>query len=70
VKDSVVLETGGTLRLSLTVTNGGKPRRPHQAFLTLSNKDSLEESYPLTINDKGKAKFDLVSRGSSRSTHD
>jgi oligosaccharyltransferase complex subunit delta (ribophorin II) len=59
------LETGGTLRLSLTVTNGGKPRRPHQAFLTIANKDdSLEESFPLTMNDKGKAKFDLVSGAS------
>jgi oligosaccharyltransferase complex subunit delta (ribophorin II) len=65
ITDSVALEAGGSLRLSLTVTNGGKPRRPHQAFLTVANKDgSLEESFPLTINDKGKAKFDLVSSAS------
>jgi hypothetical protein len=45
--------------LALTVTNGGKPRRAHQAFVTIASA-GLEESFPMTINDDGKAKLDIV----------
>jgi oligosaccharyltransferase complex subunit delta (ribophorin II) len=59
--EAITIRSTGLLRLALTVTNGGKPRRPHQAFITISSADSgLEESFPLTINDAGKAKLDIV----------
>lgn len=57
----VTLKQGEALKVILTVTNGGKGRRPHQAFLTITDPASgLEESYPFTVKDSGKAKVDLV----------
>jgi oligosaccharyltransferase complex subunit delta (ribophorin II) len=64
LKDAVRLNPSGSVRLSLTVTNGGKPRKPHQAFLTLTSDTGLEESFPMTLSDNGRAKFDLVSPAS------
>jgi hypothetical protein len=61
LKETLTLNPSGSIRLALTVTNGGKPRKPHQAFLTLSSSTTaLEESFPFTLSDNGKAKFDLV----------
>lgn len=64
IKDMVTLSSTGSVRLALTITNGGKPRRPHQGFLTITNPESgLEEAFPLTINDNGNSRFDLVGGG-------
>lgn len=58
---AVALGAGESLKVILTVTNGGKGRKPHQAFLTITDPTSgLEESYPFTVKDTGKAKVDLV----------
>jgi len=55
------LKPSGVLRFALTVTNGGKARKAHQTFVTISDATSgLQESYPMTVNDKGKAKLDIV----------
>lgn len=58
---AVSLGSGEALKVILTVTNGKKPRKPHQAFLTITNPASgLEESYPFSIKETGKAKVDLT----------
>lgn len=50
-----------TLKLLLTTADGKIPKRPHQAFLTLTEPDTgLEESFVLTVKDSGKGKVDLV----------
>ena len=57
----VALKSAGTLKIILTTTNGKKPRKPHQAFLTLSDPTSgLEESYPFAMKESGKARVDVV----------
>lgn len=58
--DSISIRSTGLLRLALTITNGGKARRPHQAFVTISSDSGLEESFPFNVNDAGKAKLDIV----------
>lgn len=50
-----------TLKLILTAQEGKTGKRPHQAFLTLHEKDTgLEESFAFTVKDNGKAKLDVV----------
>ncbi|KAF2437097.1 hypothetical protein EJ08DRAFT_13106 [Tothia fuscella] len=57
----VSLSAGQSLKVLLTITNGGKARKSHQAFLTLADPVSgLEESFPFTLKDTGKAKVDLT----------
>jgi oligosaccharyltransferase complex subunit delta (ribophorin II) len=60
---SVSLGAADTLKLLLTTTDGKTAKRPHQAFLTLTEPDTgLEESFVLTVKDSGKGKIDLVCR--------
>ena len=50
-----------TLKLLLTTVDGKTAKRPHQAFLTLTEPTTgLEESFALNVKDNGKAKLDLV----------
>lgn len=50
-----------TLRVALTVQEGSSAKRPHQAFLLLSDAQSgLDISYPFTVKDSGKARVELV----------
>ncbi|QDS69028.1 hypothetical protein FKW77_009666 [Venturia effusa] len=57
----LTLRSGEALKIILTVTNGGKGRKPHQAFLTIADPTTgLEESYPFVVKDSGKAKVDLT----------
>jgi oligosaccharyltransferase complex subunit delta (ribophorin II) len=50
-----------TLKLLLTTTEGKKAKRPHQAFLTLTDPTTgLEESFILGVKENGKGKVDLV----------
>jgi len=52
----LTLKSAETLKIIITTTNGQKPRRPHQAFLTLSETSTgLEEFYPLNVKESGKA---------------
>jgi oligosaccharyltransferase complex subunit delta (ribophorin II) len=49
------------LKLVLTTVDGTTAKRPHQAFLTLTDPTSgLEESFVLSVKESGKAKVDLV----------
>jgi len=57
----VSLGAQDTLKIILTTTDGGSPKRAHQAFLTLhESKTGLEESYPFSLKENGKGKVELV----------
>ena len=57
----VTLGAFDTLKILLTATENGKPKRPHQAFLLLTDQDTgLETSFPLSVKDSGKGKVDFV----------
>lgn len=58
---SVSLGAADTLKLLLTAVEGSTAKRPHQAFLTLTDPATgLEDSYVLNVKDSGKAKVELV----------
>lgn len=58
---SVSLGQTDTLKLILTTTDDKTAKRPHQAFLTLTEPETgLEESFIFTVKESGKAKVDLV----------
>jgi oligosaccharyltransferase complex subunit delta (ribophorin II) len=57
----VPLSAVDTLKIILTTTDGKKAKRPHQAFLTLTEPASgLEESFIFSVKDTGKGKVELV----------
>ncbi|KAF2270935.1 hypothetical protein CC78DRAFT_563535 [Lojkania enalia] len=57
----VSLGATDTLKLLLTTVDGKKAKRPHQAFLTLTDPTtSLEESFVLNVKESGKGKLDLT----------
>lgn len=59
---SVSLGESDSLKLVLTTTDGKTAKRPHQAFLTLTDPASgLEESFVFSVKESGKAKVDFVS---------
>ncbi|KAF2109270.1 Oligosaccharyltransferase subunit Ribophorin II-domain-containing protein [Lophiotrema nucula] len=58
---SVTLGATDSLKLLLTTTDGKKAKRPHQAFLTLTDPTTgLEESFVLNVKESGKGKVDLT----------
>jgi len=58
----VSLGATDTLKLQLTTVDGKKPKRPHQAFLILSDLlTGLEESIVINVKDSGKGKVEIVS---------
>lgn len=57
----VVLGAQDSLKIILTTVDGKKAKRPHQAFLTLTEPTTgLEDSFALSIKDNGKGKVELV----------
>ena len=58
---AVSLGATDTLKLLLTTTDGKTAKRPHQAFLTLTDPTTgLEESFVFNVKESGKGKVDLV----------
>lgn len=58
---AVSLDATDVLKLVLTTVDGSTAKRPHQAFLTLTDPTTgVEESFVFNIKDSGKAKVDLV----------
>lgn len=58
---ALALDTADTLKLSLKATEGGKAKRPHQAFVVLKEEDTgLEISFPLSVKDNGKGAVEIV----------
>jgi oligosaccharyltransferase complex subunit delta (ribophorin II) len=50
-----------SLKLLLTTVDGKTAKRPHQAFLTLTDPTTgLEESFVFNVKESGKGKVDLV----------
>jgi oligosaccharyltransferase complex subunit delta (ribophorin II) len=65
---AVALEASDTLKIVLTTTENKKPKRPHQAFLTVTDAASgLEEAFPFSLKENGKGKIEVV-RDKSMST--
>ncbi|CAA9965309.1 oligosaccharyltransferase protein [Pyrenophora teres f. maculata] len=57
---SVSLGASDTLKLVLTTVEGSTAKRPHQAFLTLTDPTTgVEESFVFNVKDSGKGKVDL-----------
>ena len=58
----IQLGASDTLKILLTAQEDKKPKRPHQAFLQLTEPTTgLETSYALAAKENGKAKVELVS---------
>ena len=50
-----------SLKVALTAKEGGKARRPHQAFLVLREPSTgLEAPFHMTVKDSGKAVVEIV----------
>ena len=59
-----------SLKLDLTTVDGTKAKRPHQAFLTLTDPTTgLEESFVFSVKDSGKGKVSLVRAATNRTRH-
>ena len=57
----VTLGSGDSIRVSLTALEEKKARRPHQAFVSLSETTAgLEESFPLGLKESGKGTISIV----------
>ncbi|KAF4974324.1 hypothetical protein FZEAL_8753 [Fusarium zealandicum] len=58
-KNALVLGAADTIKVSLTTTEDSKAKRPHQAFLILTESSGLEAPFPLTIKASGKGTVDI-----------
>jgi oligosaccharyltransferase complex subunit delta (ribophorin II) len=59
----VTLGAADTLKIILTATEAGKPKRPHQAFLLLRDQDTgLETTFSFSVKDTGKGKVDFAQK--------
>ncbi|CAJ2500067.1 Uu.00g029200.m01.CDS01 [Anthostomella pinea] len=57
---SIVLGSSDSLKILLTAKEGGKGKRPHQAFVMLQEPTTgLEAPFPLTVKDNGKAVVEI-----------
>ncbi|RGP79595.1 hypothetical protein FLONG3_2343 [Fusarium longipes] len=54
VKDTLVLGKTDTIKVSLTTTEDSEAKRPHQAFIVITESTGLEVSLPLDIKSTGK----------------
>jgi oligosaccharyltransferase complex subunit delta (ribophorin II) len=59
-KNPVVLGFKDTLTVSVTTKDGSEGKRPHQAFLILTESSGLEAPYPLTVKTSGKGTVEIV----------
>lgn len=61
LQNSVKLGPTDTLKLILTATDNGSPKRPHQAFLLLRDwSTKLETSFTFSMKESGKGKLEIV----------
>ncbi|RKL47767.1 hypothetical protein BFJ72_g1998 [Fusarium proliferatum] len=58
-KKSLVLGKADTIKVSLTTTEAGEPKRPHQAFLILTESTGLEAPFPLKMKASGKGEAEI-----------
>lgn len=57
---TLILGDKDSIKLSLTTTQGDEAKRPHQAFVTITESTGLEVSLPLDIKSSGKASVTIV----------
>lgn len=70
-KKSLVLGKTDTIKVSLTTTEAGEPKRPHQAFLILTESTGLEAPFPLKMKASGKGEAEIVrNQSDSNPFHD
>jgi oligosaccharyltransferase complex subunit delta (ribophorin II) len=55
-----VLGKTDTIKVSLTTIEAGEPKRPHQAFLILTESTGLEAPFPLKMKASGKGEAEIV----------
>jgi len=68
LKKPLSLGATDSLKLLITTLEGTTAKRPHQAFLTLRDPHTkLQESFPFSVKESGKAKLELVRLLSSTS---
>lgn len=61
LSEALKLGTADTLKVSITATEGGRAKRPHQAFVILREEDSgLEAPFALSLKDNGKGAVEIV----------
>ncbi|KAL9102229.1 MAG: hypothetical protein Q9163_002611 [Psora crenata] len=61
LKKPLALGTQDTLKILLTTTEDGKPKRPHQTFLHVSDPESnLETSFVFQVKESGKGTLQLT----------
>jgi oligosaccharyltransferase complex subunit delta (ribophorin II) len=60
VKDTLVLGKTDTIKVSLTTTEDSEAKRPHQAFVVITESTGLEVALPLDIKSTGKAVATIV----------
>ncbi|KAJ4266208.1 hypothetical protein NW762_004189 [Fusarium torreyae] len=58
-KNVLTLGHADTIKVSLTTTEDGKAKRPHQAFLILTESTGLEAPYPLDVKSSGKGTVEI-----------
>ncbi|KAI9682112.1 MAG: hypothetical protein M1817_000166 [Caeruleum heppii] len=57
----ISLGLSDTLKVILTAQENAKPKRPHQAFLAIEDRDTgLETSYVLSVKESGKGKVEVA----------
>ncbi|WAO84470.1 Dolichyl-diphosphooligosaccharide--protein glycosyltransferase subunit 2 [Fusarium falciforme] len=59
-KNALVFGHTDSIKVSLTTTEASKAKRPHQAFLVLTEATGLEAPYPLTIKASGKGSVEIT----------
>ncbi|ESU15970.1 hypothetical protein FGSG_09399 [Fusarium graminearum PH-1] len=55
VKDTLILGKADTIKVSLTTTEGSEAKRPHQAFIVITESTGIEVALPLDVKSSGKA---------------
>lgn len=61
LSSAVTLAAGDSLKVALTTTEGRSGKRPHQAFLSLSEQETgLQDSFGFSVKETGKGKLDIV----------
>lgn len=59
----ITLGSNGVAKISLTATDSGKAKRPHQAFLLLQDVETgLEAPFPLAIKESGKGSVKITQK--------
>ena len=62
VANPITLGASESVKVLVTIKEGKKAKRPHQAFLRIEDRGShLETSYAFAVKESGKAKVEIVS---------